>query len=75
MPEQAADLGDRKLPSIRQVAGHIMPDNMEPKVADTRPFTYGSHQFRAFHIPGAVIGVKKHPFILAGFSYNCWSVL
>ena len=35
MPEQAADLGNRKFLPIGQIAGHIMPNRMESKsVAD-----------------------------------------
>jgi hypothetical protein len=65
MPEQTADLGNRKFLFICQVTGHIVPDCMEPKSADTSPFAYGAHELWAMHVPGDGVGVQEHPFILA----------
>ena len=64
MSEQTAYLGYRKFLSIGQVAGHIMPNRMKSKLADTSLFAYGAHELWAMYVPGAGVGVEKHPYSL-----------
>jgi hypothetical protein len=37
---------------------------MKSKLADTSLFAYGAHELWAMYVPGAGVGVEKHPYSL-----------